>query len=68
MDKMVPFRPSAPPGTSLRSSMPSPLATRPPAAPRTYTAAYKPPTAEWMNPRTIVCRMKERICGGESRV
>lgn len=27
----------------------------------TYTAAYRPPTAEWMKPLTIVCRTKDRI-------
>jgi hypothetical protein len=27
----------------------------------TYTAAYSPPTAEWMNPLTTVCRTKDAI-------
>lgn len=28
---------------------------------RTYTAAYRPPQQEWMNPLTMVWRMKVRI-------
>ena len=27
----------------------------------TYTAAYRPPTAEWMNPLTTVCKMNDTI-------